>query len=173
MKSLSSYVTDTTEFINQTEQNIHPTHSKLASIDVSSLYTNIPHHEGIQSALHFLKNSPNTYKYLEQPNPEIIGELMSLVLQNIVFDKYHLQIQGTAMRTKMAPAYTNLFMGRLETQLINHATEHIHTWKKFIDDIFIIWTETAEEFEQFMTNINQIHPTIKFTHKISEKELTF
>ena len=84
MKSLSSYVTDTTEFINQTEQNIHPTHSKLASIDVSSSYTNIPPYEGIQSAFYFLKkNSPNTYKYLEQPNPEITGELMSLVLQNM------------------------------------------------------------------------------------------
>ena len=108
MKSLPSYVKDTTKFINQIEQTTLPTHSKLASIDVSSLYTNIPHHEGIQSALHFLKNSPNTYKYLEQPNPEIIGELMTLVLQNNVFEKYYLQIQGTAMGTKMAPAY--LFM---------------------------------------------------------------
>ena len=64
-------------------------------------------------------------------------------------------------------------MGRLEPQLINHATEHIHTWKRFIDDIFIIWTGTPEEFEQFMIYLNQIHQTIKFTHEISEKELTF
>ena len=44
------------------------------------------------------------------------------------------------------------------------AQEHIHTWKRFIDDIFIIWTGTKTEFEQYMHTINQIHQTIKFTH---------
>ena len=77
------------------------------------------------------------------------------------------------MGTKMAPAYANLFMGRLEAQLINQAPESIHTWKRFIDDIFIIWTGTNAEFEKFMSNINQIHPTIKFTYEISDTELTF
>ena len=74
---------------------------------------------------------------------------------------------------KMAPAYANLFMGRLEAQLINQAPEVIHTWKRFIDDIFIIWTGTIEDFEKFMSNINQIHPTIKFTREISDTEVIF
>ena len=176
VKNLPSYVKDTTEFINHIEATKLPTNCKLASIDVSSLYTNIPHEEGVQSALHFLKSNPDTYKHPEQPNPEILGELMSLVLKHNVFEfdeKFYLQIQGTAMGTKMAPAYANLFMGRLETQLINQAPESIHTWKRFIDDIFIIWTGTTEEFEKFMSDINQIHSTIKFTYEISDTELTF
>ena len=101
---------------------------------------------------------------------------MSLVLKHNVFEfdeKFYLQIQGTAMGTKMAPAYANLFMGRLEAQLINQAPESIHTWKRFIDDIFIIWTGKTEEFEKFMSDINQIHSTIKFTYEISDTELTF
>ena len=101
---------------------------------------------------------------------------MNLVLKHNVFEfdeKFYLQIQGTAMGTKMAPVYANLFMGRLEAQLINQAPESIHSWKRFIDDIFIIWTGTTEEFEKFMSNINQIHPTIKFTYEISDTELTF
>ena len=141
-----------------------PTHCKLASIDVSSLYTNIPH-KGVESALHFLKTTPDGYKYPEQPNPDVLGELMNLVLKHNVFEfdnKYYLQIQGTAMGTKMAPAYANLFMGKLESQLINQAPNFIHTWKRFIDDIFIIWTGTTKDFEEFMSIINLIHPTIKF-----------
>ena len=42
---------------------------------------------------------------------------MNLVLKHNVFEfdeKFNLQIQGTVMGTKMAPAYANLFMGRLE-----------------------------------------------------------
>ena len=145
-ENLPSYVKDTTEFINHIEATKLPTNCKLASIDVSSLYTNILH-EGVQSALHFLKSNPNAYKHPEQPNPEILCELMSLVLNHNVFEfdeEFYLQIQGTAMGTKMAPAYANLFMGRLEAQLINQAPESIHTWKRFIDDIFIIWTGTTE-----------------------------
>ena len=95
VKNLPSYVKDTTEFINHIEATKLPTNCKLASIDVSSLYTNIPHEEGVQSALHFLKSNPDTYKHPEQPNPEILGELMSLVLKHNVFEKFYLQIQGT------------------------------------------------------------------------------
>ena len=39
------------------------------------------------------------------------------------------------MGTKVALAYANLFMGRLEELLINQAPQHIHTWKRFIDDV--------------------------------------
>ena len=42
-----------------------------------------------------------------------------------------------------------------------------------MDDIFIIWTGTKEEFEHYMHTINQTHQTIKFTHEISETEVTF
>ena len=131
-----------------------------------------PHEEGIQSALHFLSNHKENYKHPEQSNPEILGELMNLVLKKFN-EQFYLQIQGTAMGTKMAPAYANLFMGKLEEQLINLAPNHIHTWKRFIDDIFIIWTGTTAEFEEYMHTINQIHPTIKFTHEVSDMELTF
>ena len=140
IKNLPSYVKDTTEFINHIEATQLPTNCKLASIDVSSLCTNIPYEEGVQSALHFLKSNSDTYKHPEQPNPEILGELMSLVLKHNVFEfdeKFYLQIQGTAMGTKMAPVYANLFMGRLEAQLINQAPESIHSWKRFITLYFM------------------------------------
>ena len=60
-------------------------------------------------------------------------------------------------------------MGRLATQLIKQAPESIHTWKRVIDDIFIIW---AGSIKEFMSN-NQFHPIIKFTHEISDTALTF
>ena len=169
-KNLPSYVKDTTEFINHIEATKLLANCKLASIDVSSLYTNIATSQRRSSkcpALLEIK-SRCIYKHPEQSNPEILGELMSLVLKHNVFEfdkKFYLQIQGTAMGSKMAP--------RLEAQLINQAPESIHTWKRFIDDIFIIWTGTTDDYKKYMSNINQIHPTIKFTHEISDSELTF
>lgn len=90
VKSLPSFVEDTTEFINKIEQIKLPLNCKLASIAVSSLYTNIPH-KGVQSVLHFLINHPEKYKY---PNAEILGELTNLVLTNNVFNNSIYKYKG-------------------------------------------------------------------------------
>jgi hypothetical protein len=73
----------------------------------------------------------------------------------------------------MAPAYANLFMGSLEPKLTSLGYPHILLWKRYIDDIFIVWTGTNAQLDRFMTNINRVHPTIKFTHEQNMQELTF
>ena len=174
MRNLPSYIRDTTEFINLIETTKLPKECILASIDVSSLYTNIPHDEGKLAAIKALEEQENPDP--RQPPPEIIGELIDIVLQNNVFefnDKAYLQIQGTAMGTKMAPAYANIFMGSLEPILMKEGEPHILLWKRFIDDIFIAWMGTKEQFLNFMERINSIHHSIKFTHECSETETTF
>ena len=75
------------------------------------------------------------------------------------------------MGTKMAPSYVNLFMDKLEPKLQAQTPHHIQLWKRYIDDIFIIWTGSDEDLQQFMDKINAIHPTIKFTHECDDKEL--
>ena len=77
------------------------------------------------------------------------------------------------MGTKMAPAYANLFMGELEPKLIKLNSKAILIWKRFIDDIFIVWTDTESALKTFIENINKVHHTIKFTHEQSTEELTF
>ena len=89
-----------------------------------------------------------THAQPEQPLPEVLAELIEITFKNNVFEfnDYYLQIQGTAMGTKMAPAYANLFMGKLEEKLKELGKPNILLWKQFIDDIFIIWTGSTLEF---------------------------
>lgn len=78
------------------------------------------------------------------------------------------------MGTKMAPSYANLVMGSLEPKLQTQASHHIKMWKRYyIDDIFIIWTGSSDDLQQFMDKINAIHPTIKFTHEHDDQKLIF
>ena len=126
VRKLTSYLKDTTAFINLLEGTRLPANCILASIDVSSLYTNITHDEGKQFAMEALANGIPTPR---QPPPEVLGELIDLVLKNNIFEfdgKYYLQIQGTAMGTKMAPAYANIFMGKIEDRL-----DQIHWWREY------------------------------------------
>ena len=77
------------------------------------------------------------------------------------------------MGAKMAPAYANLFLGKLEEKLNELGKPHVMLWKRFIDDIIVIWTGSASEFIKYMNTINQLHHTIKFTYELSETEFTF
>ena len=72
----------------------------LASLDVVSLYTNIPHKEGIASVHKATLES-------ESPRVEAttLAELTKIVLKNNILEfagENFLQVQGTAMGTKLA-----------------------------------------------------------------------
>ena len=44
---------------------------------------------------------------------------------------------------------------------------------RYIDDIFIIWTEREEKLREFIEYLNNAHHTIKFTSKWSTEEIEF
>ena len=52
-KSLPSYIKDTKDIIKYIESTNLPKHCILCTLDVSSLYTNIPTDDGIYAALQF------------------------------------------------------------------------------------------------------------------------
>ena len=89
---------------------------------------------------------------------------MILTMNNLSFnDNHYLQIHGTAMGTKMAPSFANLFLGFFEANALKNAPFQPHIWFRYIDDIFMIWTEGLDNLKIFVDYLNSIHPTIKFT----------
>ena len=67
------------------------------------------------------------------------------------------------METRMAPSYANLFMGKLEQSAIENTPFKPYVRWRFIDDIFMVWTEKLSYII-----LNPIHPTVKFIHEYSE-----
>ena len=56
---------------------------------------------------------------------------------------------GTAMGTSVAPNYANLFMDRFETKGLEGFPLKRLTWKRFIDDIFMVLTTWGRITEKF------------------------
>ena len=52
-------------------------------------------------------------------------------------------------------------------------TPKIHCWKQFIDDIFVIWTDTEPDLENYVPRITQLHNTIKFTYEANPTQIQF
>ena len=75
------------------------------------------------------------------------------------------------MGTKMAPAYENIFMGRLEGQLHRSVSLKPVSWFRFIDDVD--WTRGPENLESFLQEANSFNPTIRVTAEVSNEEHVF
>ena len=85
----------------------------MITMDVNSLYTNIPHTNGINACRSFLNRHTT--------DPALINDipiLIDFILTHNRFkfnNDHYLQIKGTSMGIKMTPAYVNIFMDAIET----------------------------------------------------------
>ena len=77
------------------------------------------------------------------------------------------------MGTRCAPNYAIIFMAEIEEEFLKSQTKVPRIWLRFIDDIFMVWNHTREELDKFTTDLNEFHPTIKFTMETSEFGLPF
>ena len=81
--------------------------------------------------------------------------------------------KSTAMGTKIAVAFANLFMAEIETKMVNESRIKPKVWKRYINDVFSLWDVIRKDIDLFIEQANTFHPTIKFTAEISENEITF
>ena len=88
-------------------------------------------------------------------------------------ENHYLQDHGTAMGSRMAPSYANLFMGKLERKFLLTQDLKPRVWWRFIDDIFAIWTHGEQSLLRFIESLNRHHTTIKFTAYCSAEKVTF
>ena len=110
VKTGGSYIRDTSDFLKL--QDIGDLHGDelLLTLDVSSLYTSIPNDEGTMATLRALRR---TRLDGIQPSNLSLVEMLAQVLsyKNFQFDsKNYFQVGGTAMGTRIAPSYANIFM---------------------------------------------------------------
>ena len=170
-KLARSYVKDTSHFL-QINNDVNINQGDLiATVDVTALYTNIPHQDGITRIIKYLRKHGATAKEIE-----LCQEILPHILQKNYFEfnsQYYLQISGTAMGTRCAPNYAIIFMAELEEDYLNTCTLKPSLWKRYIDDIFMIWQHGLEELNIFLEQLNNFHPTIKFTEEHSNEGLPF
>ena len=87
--------------------------------------------------------------------------------------KHYLQTHGTAMGTKTAVSFANIFMAHIETTILSRTVFKATVWKRYIDDIFSLWHISKRDIEAFIEQANLHHPTMKFTAQISDTETIF
>ncbi len=171
---MDSYLKDTTDHIRKVGSiGKLPNKTLLVTLDIKSLYTNIPQWEGF-AVIHRLLNSKRPCNVL--PTNQYIMRLLHLVLTLNHFefnDTHWTQVSGVAMGSKSSPTFANLFMEDWETKWVYTYPLAPIIRNSYIDDVFMIWTNGLDELKKFIEYLNSVHPTIKFTTEWSETDINF
>lgn len=167
-----SFLRDTNHFLSVVNDITVPNGSFLVTLDVSSLYTNIPHSDGIFAVVEAYEKCSD-----DKPvNSTTIAVLLEMILHmnNFIFNEVHyVQVSGTSMGTKIGPNYANIFMGKLEEEFLRSRQLKPLCYKRFIDDIFFIWPHGESHLLSFISDFNNVHPSISFTHVYSTETINF
>ena len=77
------------------------------------------------------------------------------------------------MGTPFAVTAANAFMFYLEKDIVTQYSPYLLVYKRFIDDIFVIWTGSRDILLQFLNALNNLNDRIKLTYDISESHIPF
>ena len=142
-QALPSHIRDTTDFIIRLKNlGRVPENSILATLHVSSLYTNIDTDGGLAIIEEELAKTGQIKPSAKTPTCllEKVLKLNNFTLDNTNF----IQVKGTTMGTRAVPNFANVYMGLFEDTFVNR-TEWCHyiiDWVRFINDIFLFRKET-------------------------------
>lgn len=133
----------------------------LFTMDVESLYTNVPTREGIEVVSAFFLQYPD----VSRPDLSLLSILRILLQTNdFVFrDSKWLQINGVAMGKSFGGSYANLFMANWEKSARRRCPLQPKFWRRYQDDILGIWSHGQESLVEFHRLLNSHHRKIRLT----------
>ena len=172
MKQVESCIKDTRDFLEKLKRVEEiPKGAILVTAEVVELYPSIPH----DGDLEVLRKQYDKFENKIVPTENIIKMADFVIKYNLFeFDcKFYQQISGTAIGTKFAPPYPCIFMDYVETEFLKTQAIKPWLWKRFIDDIFFIWTDSEENLNKFLKDLNEFHRNLKFTHEKSKEKINF
>lgn len=166
-----SYLKDSFDFIQKILNHQTSKHSFLFTMDIDNLYTNIETKSGLLAIREWFKRHPSKGR----PDEHILQLLeISLTKNDFEFDsEFYLQIKGTAMGKKFAPAYANIYLAHWEESALASTPIKPKLYFRFLDDIWGTWEDTEQSFQSFTADLNRHHPSIKVKSSLDYNSVNF
>ena len=134
----------------------------LFSLDVESLFTNVP----LQRTVNIILDK--VYHHPTLPPPvipkHILRELLLICTTEVPFrdmdGKMYVQCDGVSMGSPLGPTFANFFMAEVENRALTDITLPLYC--RYIDDIFLICDEgTLRQLQSEMMTISGMNFTIE------------
>ena len=166
LKFVPAHLANTQECVRELCSLGHvPNDCIVASLDVVSLYSNIPIDESIDAAIELLDQHRREVDMFYLTLSDVRQALM-FVLESNYFafgDAVYRQKKGLAMGNNLAPPMAIIFMSKLETEALALSPQKPSLYRRYIDDCIVVWLHGMEQLLEFVEFMNSRHPDIKFT----------
>lgn len=159
----TSYIRDSWDFKNKINNLIIPADYIIVSLDVVSLYTNIPIDLAIEiicKKWHEIKN------YTDIPLEEF-KEGVTLTLNNTYFDfdgTHYKQIKGCAMGSSISSVIAQLVLEDLENSILPKLNFQLPFFYRYVDDCLTAIPKGQENY--ILEKFHNYHDHLKFTIEI-------
>ena len=77
------------------------------------------------------------------------------------------------MGKKFAPHFADITMAFWEATNLPKCDKQPRIYLRYLDDIFMVWEHSRQDFNQFFETLNTAHPNIKLKSNIQSQELEF
>ena len=136
----------------------------MGSLDVDSLFTNIPLEETINICTELICDQNDS---IEGLNKSEFKELLSLATKESYFifnEILYKQIDGVAMGSPLGPTLANAFLCFYEKKWLEQCPDKFKPvyYRRYVDDIFVLF-KSRDHLIKFRDYLNKCHPNMKFS----------
>ena len=166
-----SYVKNTEDFLRKIEQLKVPENAFLATLDIESMYTNI----GIDAGIRSIRKAFQAFPDASRPDNHIL-DLLTLSLKGNDFEfngEHFQQIKGCAMGKKFSPNFASIYVAQWEEEALDKVDKKPLCWFRYLDDIFLVWPHSKDDFDKFLSTLNQQNSDITLKGTISKDSVDF
>ena len=142
----------------------------MGSLDVDSLFTNIPLDETIDIYINQLFENTDTVEGFKKSE---LKQLLCLATKESYFifnGLLYKQIDGVAMGSPLGPSLANAFLPYYEKNWLNNCPQGFKSvfYRRYVDDIFLLF-KSNDHLKYFQDFLNSCHINMSFSME-TEKE---
>jgi len=158
-----------TQLINDMQVIKYNRNLRLASFDVTNMYTNVSSNEllGIIDTICQNNNIDRNIK------TDITRLSEAIINQNYFqfMDQTYMQIEGLAMGAPTSSILSEIYLQFLEkNRIYNILTKHIKGYFRYVDDILTVYDVHQSNIEDVLLEFNKLAPKLKFAIEKEEKQ---
>jgi hypothetical protein len=156
-------IKNTQDLLNNLDDTPTLPHYNLASLDITSLYSNIP----VKGTRTILANIMTQNLIDPQTKQELLNWYDIITKQNYFAHKEQIVIQHDrlAIGAPSSGLIAEIFLQHIEHSNLTHLT-HKHkiiNYSRYVDDILLIFDSNHTCIQKILDDFNSLHPKLQFT----------